>query len=54
MKVLVNYPKNKKVCGIFSGRVIETGRFRTGYAYFRLDTCPELALPNSSKYVRRL
>lgn len=54
VKVIVNYPKNKKLNGLFEGKVIETGCFRNGYAYFKLDTCPKLALPHSSKYLKIL
>jgi len=52
VKVEVKYPRNKKLNGIFEGNVIETGCFRNGYAYFKLDTHKKLALPNSQKYVK--
>jgi len=51
--VEVNYPKNKKLCGVWSGRVIETGCFRSGFAFFKLEGA-KYAFPNSSKYTKIL
>lgn len=50
IEAVINYPKNPKLDGIYKGTVTEVGRFRNGFAYFKLDTNPKLALPASSQY----
>lgn len=54
VKVKVNYPKNKKLCGEFEGKVTQVGCYRSGYAFFKLDSCPKLTFPNSSTYTKVL
>jgi len=52
VKAEVNYPKNPNLNGVYIGRVIQIGCFRSGFAYFKLDCKPNLALPNSKKYTK--
>ena len=47
--VKVNYPKNPNLNGVYQGTVVKIGCFRTGFAYFLLDTFDK-PLPNSKKY----
>ncbi len=51
IKFECRYPRNKKVNGVFEGMVTETGCFRSRFAYFRIDSAPKLAFPNSPKYI---
>ena len=50
VKIKVNYPKNPKLNGIYTGKVIQVGCYYSGFAYFKLDSNPNKALPNSSRY----
>lgn len=49
--VEIQYPKNKKLSGVWSGRVVETGCFRSGFAFFKLEGVKH-SFPNSSRYVK--
>jgi len=51
VRASVNYPRNKKLNGEYVGRVTEIGCFRSGFAYFKLDSFPK-PLPNSSNYTK--
>lgn len=52
VKVKINYPRNPKINGVYSGIITKIGQYRGGYVYFKLDTYPNLSFPNSSKYVQ--
>ena len=54
VRVQVNYPRNPRVNGVWEGKVIAVGRYRSGYAYFKLDCAPRVSFPNSSSYVKVL
>ena len=54
VKVKVDYQKNKRLCGEFTGTVTQVGCYRSGFAFFKLDSYPKLAFPNSSAYVKIL
>ena len=54
IKFECNYPRNKKVNGVFEGLVTKVGCFRSRFAYFKIDSCPKLAFPNSPKYIKIL
>jgi len=49
IKVLVNYPRNPKLNGVWEGRVKEVGCYSSGFAFFKLEGIP-YAFPNSSRY----
>lgn len=49
--VQVDYPKNKKLSGVWSGKVTDVGCFRSGFAYFKLEGC-KYAFPNSPRYTK--
>ena len=51
VEATVNYPKNPKLNGTYQGRVIKLGCYRSGFAYFKLDSFPN-PLPNSSAYTK--
>jgi len=51
--VEVNYPRSPHLNGIWEGIVTEVGCYRSGYAYFKLNTA-KYSFPNSSKYIKVL
>ena len=49
VRVVVDYPKNRRLSGEYEGTVTKVGQYMSGFVYFKLDSTAA-ALPLSRKY----